>query len=84
MELIRNIPYKDQKLLCESVAIGSGCWIGENVVILPGVSVGDKAIIGAGSIVTNDIEAYTMVGGNPAKVLKRYDFDSHKWLSEKK
>lgn len=76
-----GVPYKDQPLRCKPVVIGSGCWLGENAVILPGVSVGENAIIGAGSIVTKDVDSYSVVGGNPAKVIKRYDFELHEWVS---
>ena len=54
--------------------IGNDVWIGQNAVILPGVHIGDGAIIGAGSVVGRDVEPYTIVVGNPAKVLrKRFD-----------
>lgn len=52
------------------VNIGDDVWIGSRVIILPGVSVGDGAIIGAGSVVTHDVPPYAVVGGNPAKILK--------------
>ena len=49
-------------------------WIGQNAVILPGVHIGDGAIIGANSVVGSDVDSYTIVVGNPAKVLrKRFD-----------
>ena len=49
-------------------------WIGQNAVILPGVHIGDGAIVGANSVVGSDIDPYTIVVGNPAKVLrKRFD-----------
>ena len=49
-------------------------WIGQNAVILPGVHIGDGAIIGANSVVGRNVEPYTIVAGNPAKVLrKRFD-----------
>ena len=49
-------------------------WIGQNAVILPGVHIGDGAIIGANSVVGSDIDPYTIVIGNPARVLrKRFD-----------
>jgi serine acetyltransferase len=44
-------------------------FIGLNAIIMPGVNVGDGAIIGAGSVVTKDVEPYTVVGGNPAKFI---------------
>ena len=54
--------------------IGNDVWIGQNAVILPGVHIGDGAIIGANSVVGSDIAPYTIVVGNPAKVLrKRFD-----------
>ena len=54
--------------------IGNDVWIGQNAVILPGVHIGDGAIIGANSVVGSDVGAYTIVIGNPARVLrKRFD-----------
>lgn len=54
--------------------IGNDVWIGQNAVILPGVHIGDGAIIGANSVVGRNVESYTIVVGNPAKVLrKRFD-----------
>ena len=54
--------------------IGNDVWIGQNAVILPGVHIGDGAIIGANSVVGTDVEPYTIAAGNPAKVLrKRFD-----------
>ncbi len=54
--------------------IGNDVWIGQNAVILPGVRIGDGAIIGANSVVGSDIEPYTVAAGNPARVLrKRFD-----------
>lgn len=54
------------------IRIGKYVWIGTHVVILPGVEIGDHVVIGAGSIVTKSIPAYTLAVGNPAKVIKRY------------
>lgn len=54
--------------------IGNDVWIGQNAVILPGVNIGDGAIIGANSVVGSNIAPYTIVAGNPAKVIrKRFD-----------
>ena len=54
--------------------IGNDVWIGQNAVILPGVHIGDGAIIGANAVVGNDVEAYSVVVGNPArKIRKRFD-----------
>ena len=53
------------------VHIGKNVWIGAKVTILPGVNIGDNAVIGAGSVVTKDVKANTVVVGNPAKELKK-------------
>ena len=51
--------------------IGNDVWIGQNAVILPGVHVGDGAIIGAESVVGSDVAPYTVVAGNPARLIRR-------------
>ena len=76
-----TIPYMDQDLTARDVLIEDGVWIGQNVCILPGVTIGEKAIVGAGSVVTKSIPAYCIAVGNPAKVIKRYDFEKHLWES---
>lgn len=74
-----DIPYKDQELIRKPVIIGKGCWIGEKVCILPGVTIGDKCVIGASSVVTKSIPDYCIAAGNPAKIIKKYNFDAHQW-----
>ena len=53
------------------VTIGNNVWIGGNVVILPGVHIGDNTVIGAGSVVTKDIPAWSVAAGNPCRVLRK-------------
>ena len=53
-----------------SVRIGKNCWLGANVVICPGVTVGDNSVIGAGSVVTRDIPENSVAAGNPCRVLR--------------
>ena len=53
------------------IKIGSGCWITSNVTIIGGVTVGDNVIITAGAVVTKDVPSSVMVGGVPAKIIKR-------------
>ena len=53
------------------VVIGSDVWIGARAIVLPGVSVGDGAVVAAGAVVTKDVVPWTVVGGNPAKFIKK-------------
>ena len=55
------------------VTIGDDCWIGGNVIILAGVTVGNGATVGAGSVVTRDVPPFVVVVGNPARFLRRVD-----------
>ncbi len=54
-----------------SVLLRSGCWIGTGAAILPGVTIGKNAVVGAGAVVTHDVPDATVVAGVPAKVIKR-------------
>lgn len=56
-----------------AIHIGKKVWVGSHVTILPGVTIGDNAIIAAGAVVTKDVAANTVVGGVPAKFLKYVD-----------
>ena len=60
-------------LKCKSVCIEKNAWIGANVTILPGVTVGENAVIAAGAVVTKDVPANSIVGGNPGKVIRMLD-----------
>lgn len=55
------------------IKIGNTCWIGANVIVLPGVTIGDNTVIGAGSVVTKDIPANVVAAGNPCRVLRSID-----------
>ena len=69
-----NTPDPSEMPFKGDTVIGNDVWIGQNAVILPGVHIGDGAIIGANSIVGSDVDPYTIVAGNPAKPLrKRFD-----------
>lgn len=70
----RTPPHLSQLPFKGDTVVGNDVWIGRNSVILPGVHIGDGAIVAAHSIVTKDVEPYTVVGGNPARaVKKRFD-----------
>lgn len=75
VQLISNNhdPYDRPLLLCRPIHIGHGAWIGAGSTILPGVTVGEYAIVGAGSVVTKDVPAYAVAAGSPAKVIKYLD-----------
>lgn len=63
------------------VVIGNDVWIGANVSILPGVHIGDGAVLAAGAVVNKDVEPYEIVGGVPAKHIKyRFDAEQRKIL----
>jgi len=61
------------------VVIGKNVWIGANSVILPGVKIGDNSVIGAGSTITEDVPAYSVITGNSAKIIKQYDSETKQW-----
>ena len=61
------------------VIIGDNSWIGEGVIIMPGVTIGKGCVIGAHSIVNKDVPDYSMAVGSPAKIIKKYNFVSEKW-----
>ena len=63
-------PKENRKNHYAPIKIGSHVWIGSNATILPGVTIGDYAVVAAGAVVTRDVPAMTVVGGVPAKVLK--------------
>ncbi len=78
------IPY-DETYIHKDVTIGNFVWLGTRVLILGGVTIGDGAIIQAGSVVTKDVPAGAIAGGAPAKVFKYRDMEHfNKLLEEKK
>lgn len=60
-----DLPYKGDTV------VGNDVWIGQNVTVMPGVHIGDGAIIGANSVVAKDIPPYTVAAGNPAEIIKK-------------
>jgi lipopolysaccharide O-acetyltransferase len=73
------IPPAERPLSYSPVVIEADVWIGEAACILPGVTIGRGAIIGAASVVTRDVPSYTIAGGNPARIIKHYDFKTQCW-----
>lgn len=66
-------PYDRQILTCKPIRICRGVWIGAGATVLPGVTIGKHAIVGAASVVTKDVPDYAVVAGNPARVIKMLD-----------
>jgi lipopolysaccharide O-acetyltransferase len=74
-----QIPPEKRCLSSSPVFIDENVWIGESVSILPGVRIGKSAIIGSNSVVTKNIPEYCIAAGNPAKIIKRYNFNTNHW-----
>lgn len=75
-----QIPILNQLVkVLKKVRIGEGSWLGENVCVC-GASIGKHCVIGANSVVTNDIPDYCVAAGSPAKVVKKYDFEKKQWV----
>jgi galactoside O-acetyltransferase len=66
-----HIPISQQGHRGGKIYIGDGCWVAANVVITANVTIGENCIIAAGAVVTNDIEPYSIVGGVPAKLIRK-------------
>ncbi|MEZ0284130.1 MAG: acyltransferase, partial [Thermoleophilia bacterium] len=68
MDLAAPIP--DQGWSARSVAVGADCWIGMGVCVLPGVTIGEGCVVGAGAVVPKDLEPYSIAVGNPARAIR--------------
>ncbi len=72
-------PIHEQGVSTKPIVIEDESWIGANVVVVPGVTIGKHAIVAAGSVVTKDIPQYSVAAGNPARILKQYNFETKTW-----
>jgi acetyltransferase-like isoleucine patch superfamily enzyme len=61
----------ERRYVDRPIRIGRGTWIGAGAMILPGVTVGERSVVGAGSVVTRDVPALSVVAGNPARVIRK-------------
>lgn len=73
--------YLSQSLTVRPTIIEQGVWLGERVCVLAGAQIGERSIIGANSVVTGKIPPYSIAVGNPAKVIKTYDFETKCWVA---
>ena len=74
-----NIPPILREYAIAHVSIGDNTWIGEGVIIMPGVTIGKGCVIGAHSIVNKSIPDYSIAVGSPIKVVKKYNFEVNRW-----
>ena len=63
-------PIKNQGYSVSKVVLQKGCWLGVNSVIMPGITIGKNAVVGANSVVTKDVPNYAIVVGSPARIIK--------------
>ena len=74
-----GIPY-DETIIVEDTIIGDNVWLGHNIIVLPGISIGEGAIVQAGSVVTKDVPALAIVGGHPARQFSAREADHYERL----
>ena len=75
-----DTPIHQQPILTAPITIEDDCWIAANSVITAGVTIGKHSVVAAGAVVTKDVPPYSVAAGNPAKVIKRYDFEQKDWV----
>lgn len=78
-----RLPY-DNSFIFKPVKIGKNVWVGTNVIILPGSTIGDGCIVGAGSVVSGNFEDLCIIGGNPARKINYRDESHYSSLENKK
>lgn len=75
-----EVPYRDQPNEdAAEIVIGEGSWLGQNVVILPGVKIGRRCIVGSNSVVTTSLPAGCVAVGSPARIVKQWDWEAKLW-----
>ncbi len=68
-----------QKISTAQITVENDVWIGGNVSVTAGVTIGKHSVIGAGSVITKSVPPYSVAVGNPARVIKKYNFESRQW-----
>lgn len=75
-----NLPIQSQNVITAPVVVEDDCWIAANAVITAGTTIGKHSVVAANAVVTKSIPPYSVAAGNPAKVIKRYDFEKQEWV----
>ena len=74
-----DLPIVKQPVTTKQIIIEDDCWIAANVVTTQGVTIGKHCVIAAGAVVTKNIPPYSVAAGNPAKIIKQYNFERQEW-----
>lgn len=74
-----KMPYHAQNLINGPIFIGKNCWIATEVIFLPNSSIGDNVIVAAHSVVNKKFPSNVIIGGAPAKIIKKYNYEKHCW-----
>ncbi|MDB5009614.1 MAG: acyltransferase [Mucilaginibacter sp.] len=78
-----DVPIHQQKIIVKLITIEDDCWIAANAVITAGITIGKHSVVAAAAVVTKNVPPYSVAAGNPAKVIKRFDFNTREWVSVK-
>lgn len=82
-EDVTKVPH-NQPVTRKPILIEDEVWVGANSIVLAGVTIGKHSIVGGGSVVTRNVPPYTLVAGNPARIIKRYNYQTGLWEKEQK
>lgn len=77
---VRRNMLESELVIKGPVVIGDRCWLGANVFVASGVSLGQHCVVAANSVVTKSFPAYSVIAGNPARLIKRFDVQKNEWV----
>lgn len=71
--------YQREPLQTGPISIGKGCWLGQNVTVLPNTNIGERCIVATNAVVKGNIPPYSMVAGIPGRIIKQYNHETNSW-----
>ena len=74
-----TLPISRQPTTTRAIVVEDGAWIGANTIVTAGVRIGRNSVVAGGSVVTRDVPPFSVVAGNPAKLVKQYNFETERW-----